>query len=311
MRQTVSALLLATVLSYGATAAAKKRIAILDFGNPAVQASANPYMARSVGAAQSDVGKSVADLLINAMVRDGNCIVIERNELDKVLLEQNFSNSDRADAATAARLGRILGVDAIIVGSVTRYDHSDLTTSHGRSYGLYVSHGSKHDIKADVQITARIVNPDSAEIMAVAQGASESERKGVKEAATDQYFGNTAADLTADATNKAVVSLAQQLEQNLATMPARKHTLDALVADVNPTRIIINAGTLRGVKPGDHLEIWRAGKAIRDPETGKVLRYDDEPLGEAVVTESEDSSASATYTSSGAVKIGDHVRAKD
>ena len=32
------------------------------------------------------------------------------------------------------RVGRILGVDAIILGSVTRYDLSDRTTGHSHSF---------------------------------------------------------------------------------------------------------------------------------------------------------------------------------
>ena len=41
--------------------------------------------------------------------------------LDKLLAEQNFSNSDRANPTSAAKLGKILGVDAIIVGSITQF----------------------------------------------------------------------------------------------------------------------------------------------------------------------------------------------
>ena len=37
--------------------------------------------------------------------------------------------------------------------------------------------------------------------------------------------------------------------------------------------IVINAGAAKGVKTGDRLEVWRPGKPIRDPETGKVLRW--------------------------------------
>lgn len=317
MRETMLFILLAGVTAFGASTPTKKRVAILDFDNPALQTatSGDPYkFMTSAPILEVDVGKMMADLLVNALVRDGSCTVIERRELDKVLKEQNLSNSDRVDPSTAARLGRILGVDAIIVGSVTRYDHSDRTTGHGHSYGgFHVSHASKHDVKADVQITARVVSPDTAEIVAVAQGSAESERKGIKEDYEDQYYGkaNPAADIAAEATNKAITDLAAKLEQDVAALPARKHSVDAVVADVNPSRIVINAGTMRGVKIGDHLEIWRSGKPIRDPETGKVLRYDDQRLGDAVVTDTDESSAGATYTASDAVHIGDHVRSPE
>ena len=44
-----------------------------------------------------DIGKGVADLVVDGLVEDGSYRVIERKRLDAILAEQNFSNSDRAD----------------------------------------------------------------------------------------------------------------------------------------------------------------------------------------------------------------------
>ena len=57
--------------------------------------------------------------------------MIERKQLDKILAEQNFSNSDRADPNSAAKIARILGVDAIIVGSITQFGRDDKSTNVG------------------------------------------------------------------------------------------------------------------------------------------------------------------------------------
>ena len=38
-----------------------------------------------------------------------------------MIKEQNFSNSDRADPSTAVKLGKIAGVDAIVIGSITQF----------------------------------------------------------------------------------------------------------------------------------------------------------------------------------------------
>jgi curli biogenesis system outer membrane secretion channel CsgG len=64
-----------------------------------------------------DVGKGVADLIVDELVNDGSFRVIERKKLDAILAEQNFSNSDRADpsAATVAKLGQMVGVKYLIV----------------------------------------------------------------------------------------------------------------------------------------------------------------------------------------------------
>jgi len=95
-----------------------KRVAIFDFENTGSQGVTSPFFQT----AAPNFGKAVADLLVNRLVKNASVVVIERSALDKVLGEQNLSNSDRTNAATAAKIGRILGVDAIILGSITKND---------------------------------------------------------------------------------------------------------------------------------------------------------------------------------------------
>src|SRR5712691_9919703 len=55
-------------------------------------------------------------------------LVIERASLDKVLQEQGIQLSDIADPTTAAKVGRILGVDAIVLGSVATSQKMEMNT---------------------------------------------------------------------------------------------------------------------------------------------------------------------------------------
>ena len=94
--------------------------------------------------------------------------------------EQNFSNSDRADASSAAKIGKLLGVDAIIVGSVTQFGNDTKNTGIGGvGAGLgkvgIGGFGQKQS-KAVVGINARLVNVDTGEIVGVAEGKGESKR---------------------------------------------------------------------------------------------------------------------------------------
>ena len=104
----------------------KKRLAILNFEYGTVQSSV-----AAIFGSNQDVGKGISDLLVQKLVEDGKYSVIERNALDKVLTEQNFSNSDRADATTAAKIGRVLGVDAVVLGSITQFGRDDKNTTVG------------------------------------------------------------------------------------------------------------------------------------------------------------------------------------
>src|SRR5271170_4543843 len=77
----------------------KRRVAVLDFGYGTVMTSV-----QAIFGSNQDVGKGISDLLINQLVNDGTYRVIERSAIDKIVKEQNFSNSDRANSATAAKI---------------------------------------------------------------------------------------------------------------------------------------------------------------------------------------------------------------
>src|SRR6266545_634250 len=121
-RLVVSSLALLTMIA-GAQAQQKKRLAVLNFDYATVQSGV-----ATIFGSNQDVGKGIADLLVDKLVQDAVYSVIERKALDKILAEQNFSNSDRADPNTAAKIGRVLGVDAIVIGSITQFGRDDKKT---------------------------------------------------------------------------------------------------------------------------------------------------------------------------------------
>src|SRR6266852_4059386 len=130
-RVMIPAVLLAAFLASSAFAQApKKRVAIMDFEYSTVQSAV-----MEVFGSNGDVGKGICDILVDRLVNDGTYSVIERKALDKLLVEQNFSNSDRADPSSAAKIGKLLGVNAIIIGSITTFGRDDKSTSIGGGGG--------------------------------------------------------------------------------------------------------------------------------------------------------------------------------
>ena len=115
-----------------APAAHKKRVAVMNFDYGTVRTTV-----QQIFGSDQDVGRGISDMLVEKLVNGGQYSVIERNALDKILKEQNFSNSDRADANSAAKIGAVLGVDAIIIGSITQFGRDDQHTNvGGGGYGL-------------------------------------------------------------------------------------------------------------------------------------------------------------------------------
>jgi hypothetical protein len=175
--------------------------------------------------------------------------------------------------------------------------------------------------KAVVALTARMVNTDTGEILATANGVGESARKGTSLSGAgggeivgggnvDMRSRNFANTIIGEAVTTAVAQLSTNLNQNHARLPQKTLVIDALVADVSGNTVIINQGGRAGLKPGDRLLVSRKVREVRDPATGKVLRSIEDKLGEVTLTEVDDASAVGTYSGGGTVKVGDAVKAQ-
>jgi curli biogenesis system outer membrane secretion channel CsgG len=301
--------------------AQQKRVAVMNFDYGTVRSNS-----AAIFGSDQDIGKGISDMLVQKLVEDGKFSVIERNALDKVLGEQNFSNSDRADASTAAKIGKVLGVDAIIIGSITQFGRDDQHTNVGA--GGFGGYGSKLGIggvgtkksKAVVGITARLINTSTGEIMAAVTGMGESARSGTSligagagggsggGAALDMGSSNFGQTILGEAVKQAVTDTATKLDSAATKIPTVKVSVSGLVADVSGNTLILNVGSKAGVKLGDVLDISRQVRTVKDPATGKVLKSITDKVGSATVTQVDGDSATATFNGASAPKVGDVVQ---
>lgn len=316
----VSVLLLALAFAAGALAGqapSKRRIAVLDFD----YATVHQWVYDIFGSDQ-DIGKGIADMLVTNLVRNGTYSVIERKQLDQVLREQNFQQSGRADPSSAVQLAKILGVDAIIIGSITQFGRDDKKLGVGGAGvhvgGIGIGGFGKKSAKAVVQIDARIVSTTTAEILGVATGHGESKRSGMTLAGglaiggtggagvLDMGSSNFANTIIGEATRLAVDSLTGQLAAAAGGIQETKVEIRALVADVSGGEVTINMGTGAGVKVGGEYDVVRPGREIRDPATGRVLRRTTTPVGKLKISQADEGSATGTLTG-GPARVGDCV----
>jgi curli biogenesis system outer membrane secretion channel CsgG len=302
-----------------ASTAPKRLVTVMSFDYGTVRT----YVQQIFGSDQ-DVGKGISDMLVDKLLKDGKYRLVERSALDKILAEQNFSNSDRADANTAAKIGKVLGVDAIIVGSITQFGRDDKHTNvGGGGYGLGrfgLGGVGKSEAKAVVGITARVINVSTGEILASVNGTGESTRgstsligagggwTGGGGGSLDMGSSNFANTILGEATHKAVDDTGAKLSESADKIPAREISISGLVADATGSTLIINVGKKAGVKVGDKLVVSRQVRVVKDPATGKVIKAVVDKVGEAIVTEVDDDSATATFSGAGAAKVGDVVK---
>lgn len=294
----------------------KKRVAVMNFDYGTVRTTV-----QQIFGTDQDVGKGISDMLVEKLVNGGQYSVIERAALDKILKEQNFSNSDRADANSAAKIGAVLGVDAIIIGSITQFGRDDQHTNvGGGGYGLGkfgLGGVGTSKSKAVVAVSARVINTSTAEIMAAVTGKGESSRGGTSligggggwsgggGGGLDMGSSNFSNTILGEAVRGAVDDTAAQLNAASGKVETLKRSVNGVVADVSGSTLILTVGKKAGVNVGDKLEISRQIRVVKDPTTGKVIKAVTDKIGDATVTEVDDDSSTATFSGAGAAKVGD------
>lgn len=292
----------------------KRRIAIFPFEYGSVQSSVGTV----------DVGKGITALLTTKLVQDGTYSVIDRQMLDSILKEQNLSVSDRADPATACKIGKILSVDAIIVGTVTQFGVDKKTTnvsvpSIGAAYIPYVGgigglgfRSSKS--KAKVAIDAKIIDINTTEILGACNGTAESTTKGnwSLNDSWDWTSGDFASSVAGEATVAAVAKLVEQMKDLAAKIPDNQSlaaaSVQGKIADVTGNTVIVNVGKNNGIKVGDNLQAERVTKTVKDPTSGKVIKEVTSTIAIIHVDQVDPESSTGTLTKGAGARVGDIIR---
>jgi len=297
----------------------KPKVAVLDFDYATVKTDAAAFFGTDV-----DLGKGITNLVITDLVNDGTYSVFERSALDKLMAEQNFSNSNRADPATAAKLGKLAGVDVIIIGAITQFGNENKNQNVGGGGGNWHGFGvgsiGHSNSKANVTIDARIVNVNTGEIVAVAEGSGESGRSsvglgggggnwhGVGGGNVDLGSSNFQNTIIGEATKAATDKLSANLVADAPKITIEAVKIDGIVAAVDSGQIILNVGSAAGVRVGDQFEVVRVTKEIKDPTTGEVIRRLTTTVGFIKATDVDAKSAVCVPVSGSGFQEGDRVR---
>src|SRR5882672_2454536 len=97
-----------TIDNNKAMAGLKRRIGVVDFVNKTTYGA-------------NRLGTSASDILITELAKSQRFIVVERDKLDKLMEEQKLGMSGAIDPNTAAKMGKILGLNAIVTGAISQF----------------------------------------------------------------------------------------------------------------------------------------------------------------------------------------------
>lgn len=265
-------------------AQAAVRIVILPANGPLAQA--NPAFA---------LGESrVADSLTGKLTSQPGFTVVDRANVEKLLKEQNFQNSDRSSSDTAVRIGKIAGVGQIVLVQV--YDGSYSTHQEKSGNVTFRNVGT-----VLVKTNARLIDVESGVILAQPSSSFEgsaplTETKTWPVLATKQLGDPKVIvdDLWSKATDAVTAELAAKLTEALSHRPAEQGAFP-LVAGLANGNTYINKGATSGVKKGDQFQITRVVKVegITDPATGAAIT-EKHTICKLVIANVNDGSASGT-----------------
>jgi len=232
----------------------KKVLAVLDFeGNEKLKGK---------------VDLKMSDMLTTSLVKTARFEIVERNKINKVFKEQNFGMSGMVDENTAAEVGKLLGAEYVVFGSITSATRRDID-----KFGYIL-------VRIEVGIDVRAVNTTTGKILLSESAIGVSESKLITTAAGVIVSG--AIDYNsayADASRDAITIVGRKISD--------LSPLIGFVIIVEPNQVLIDVGEEQGVKKGDSFVAFMVGDKILHPVTGKHIGWKKEILQELQVVSTE------------------------
>lgn len=246
------------------------------------------------------LGGAAADEMVTQLLKTGKFSVIERAQLQAILQEQQLGQSGLTNAATAAKVGQLLGAQLILTGSITQFS-IERTQLGIRGIGGALS-------KAESILDVRLVDTSTGEVLLAAQGSG-SKRMG------GGYFKGVSGERTFDA-GAAAEALRPAVETVVQKIAAESFKVAAVVPAVAPGQIVgsrdgsfyINRGESAGIKVGQRFTVKHVVDEIKDAD-GKVLDRVTQSTGVLEVTQVLSQSSIAKVVEGTAVQ-GDSVEAR-
>jgi len=259
--------LLTFVLALSTNAQLKKRVGIGVFED-------------RTGSGYNHLGSGVADMLATALVKSGKFIVVERQELDRVLSEQKLGESGLVTEQTAPKLGKLLGAELFVIGSVTEFG-----TKEGKIGGnIPLFGGSITKKTARAVVDVRLVNTTTGEVITAETKEGSESTTGVSVRYEDIDFNNTSSWNDTDigkATRQAIDGVVELITDNMGKIP-----WSGKVLKVNADgTLMMKPGSEGNVKLGQEFDVFRVGEDIIDPDTGLSLGAEETKVGHIKVTE--------------------------
>jgi curli biogenesis system outer membrane secretion channel CsgG len=216
----------------------KRYLAVLNFENES-------------GEGGQKIGGAVADKLISQLAQQNSFILIERSELESILLEQGLSQSGMMTEESGVEAGKLLGVQALLMGKIHEF-------SQKMEKGKIGDDDSKWQFKlnaafARVTLSYKLVDTVTGEILFSDQVSEQKLKPSFGLRTKDFDFDNLFEidqTLIGKSLNKAISKITREVVQH-----AHKITWYGKVIRVTDEFIYFTPGITAGVQLNDIFEV--------------------------------------------------------
>jgi TolB-like protein len=91
-------------------------------GDPRPYLAVFPFDDNTGQSEESQLAETISEMMVTALAQTNRYRLIERTQLGKVLEEQALGQSGALEQQTAVEVGKLIGVNIVLVGSITKLD---------------------------------------------------------------------------------------------------------------------------------------------------------------------------------------------
>jgi len=219
---------------------------------------------------QWELGNNLSIMLESALYDTGRFVIVEREKLGNVLLEQDLAAGGRmAQAKNVAKTGMLRPAKYLGTGAVTEVDVSQSGGDGGlRIKNFNIGLGKK---SAQVTIIAKLVDTTTGEVAAkkriIGKPTATSLRVGYSGSDVGVNLGGFKKTPLGQAAQDAINQAAKFFAKAMEEFPFE----GSVIKTASSGQVIINRGSQYGLEVGQVLIMETEGEVLIDPDTGEVL----------------------------------------
>ena len=243
-------LCLATVICATLAAQDKKRIGVTTFEN-----------STSLFSGERAFGDRMADILVTELMSNRNYDLVERSRLNRIMEEQGLGMTGVLDQSNVAQVGKVAGLDYIVLGNVLDASASEDSTSGIASNLLTKGRTTVRSASFRVSVNVKVIEVESGRII-VSESA---------EGKKSRPFADGHKFAIGDFSEVAPLALAKVAFKIMRAISPMEPSV--LLVKSKEKEVTIDMGIEDGIREGQRLAIVREGEPLYD-RNGNLVGVD-------------------------------------